>query len=146
MKKMAKRILAPIDGREESEAIVPIVRALARGDGSTVRLLRVYPVPEHVVGPHGRTIAYSDQEMARLTNEGHEGFAHIEAELGHVPVASVVRFGDAREEILLEAEAFGADLIALVGSKDGRVRSVFAPGIAERIAHEAPIPTLVLRP
>ena len=67
---MAKRILTPIDGREQSETIVPVVAALARGAGSTVRLLRVFPVPEHVIGPYGRTIAYVDQEMARLTAEG----------------------------------------------------------------------------
>ena len=69
---MTKRILTPIDGREQSAAIVPVVAALARGAGSTVRLLRVFPVPEHVIGPYGRTIAYVDQEMARLTAEGHE--------------------------------------------------------------------------
>src|SRR6516162_1489489 len=53
---MAKRILTPIDGSEESTAIVPTVAALARGGGSTVRLLKVFPVPEHVVTPDGRTV------------------------------------------------------------------------------------------
>ena len=42
---MAKRILAPIDLREDHEAIVPVVAALARDTGATVRLLRVVPVP-----------------------------------------------------------------------------------------------------
>lgn len=142
---MAKRILAPLDDRERNEAIVPIVRALAREHGAIVRLLRVFPVPERVVGTHGRTIAYSDQEMERLTNEGREDFARIEAELDGVPVETVVRFGDAREEILLEAEAFGADLIALATSRVGRVLSALAPGVAERVARDASIPALVLR-
>src|SRR5207247_9594015 len=68
---MTKRILAPIDGREQSEAIVPVVAALARGAGSAVRLLRVFPVPEHVIGPYGRTIAYVDLAKALLPVEGH---------------------------------------------------------------------------
>jgi len=67
---MTKRILAPISAEERSEAVVPLVAALARETGATVRLLRVFPVPERIVGDHGRTVAYVDQEMARLTGEG----------------------------------------------------------------------------
>src|SRR5262249_31799985 len=96
---MAKRILAPIDGREESTTIVPVVAALARGAGSTVRLLKVFPIPERVMGPHGRTVAYVDQEMARLTALGLDELAHVEAELEGIPVERVVRFGEPAEEI-----------------------------------------------
>jgi len=142
---MAKRILTPIDGREQSETIVPVVAALARGAGSTVRLLRVFPVPEHVIGPYGRTIAYVDQEMSRLTAEGLDQLAHVEAELAGIPVERVVRFGDPAEEIRLEAEAFNADLVALATTRRSRLGRVLAPGVAERVAREAPVPTLVLR-
>ncbi len=142
---MAKRILTPIGAGEHSEAIVPIVRALAQGAGSTVRLLRVFPVPDRVVGSHGRTVAYSDQEMARLTAEGLDDLGRIEAQLDGIPVESVVRFGDTAEEILLEAEAFDADLIALASPGRGRLRSALAPGVAERVARKAPVPTLTLR-
>jgi len=142
---MAKRILTPIDGREQSETIVPVVAALARGAGSTVRLLRVFPVPEHVIGPYGRTIAYVDQEMSRLTAEGLDELAHVEAELAGIPVERVVRFGKPAEEIRLEAEAFNADLVTLATTRRSRLGSVQAPGVAERVAREAPGPTLVLR-
>ena len=118
---MTKRILTPIDGRVESEAIVPVVAALARGAGSTVRLLRVFPVPEHVVGPYGRTIAYVDQEMARLTAEGMDELAHI------------------------EAEVFNADLVTLATTRRSRLGSAIAPGVAERLEQDAKVPTLVLR-
>jgi nucleotide-binding universal stress UspA family protein len=142
---MAKRILTPIDGREESERIVPVVAALARGAGSTIRLLRVFPVPEHVTDQSGRTIAYVDQEMSRLTAEGLEQLAHVEAELEGLPVERVVRFGEPADEIRLEAEAFDADLVALAGDRTGRLQSLLRPGVAERVAREAAVPTLVLR-
>src|SRR5213594_286524 len=142
---MTKRILTPIDGREQSEAIVPVVAALARGAGSTVRLLRVFPVPEHVIGLYGRTIAYVDQEMARLTAEGMDELAHIEAELDGIPVERVVRFGEPAEEIRLEAEAYNADLVTLATSRRSRLGSALRPGVAERVVQEAPVPTLVLR-
>jgi len=142
---MAKRILAPIGGHRESEAIVPVVAALARGAGATVRLLRVFPVPELVTGPRGQTIAYVDQEMARLTAEGMDELAHVEAELEGIPVERVVRFGEPAAEIELEAEAFDADLVALAASRRSRLGSALAPGVAERVARAAAVPTLVLR-
>ena len=141
---MAKRILAPINGRPDSELIVPVLSNLAHGAGAVVRLLRVFPVPEHIVGRHGRTISYVDQEMSRLTAEGLKDLEPIEAALHDVPVETVVRFGDAAEEIVLEAEAFDADLIALGTGRRGRVRRAFAPDVADRVAATATTPTLVL--
>jgi nucleotide-binding universal stress UspA family protein len=142
---MTKRILAPISAEERSEAVVPLVGALARETGATVRLLRVFPVPERIVGDHGRTVAYVDQEMARLTSEGLDELARVETSLPGVPVERVVRFGDLEEEILVEAEVFGADLIALTANKRNRLLNVIAPDIAERVAGKSPIPAVVLR-
>jgi universal stress protein A len=142
---MAKRILTPIDSGDTGEAIVPVVAALAREAGSTVRLLRVLPVPKQVTGNHGRIVAYVDQEMERLTAEGLDDLHRVEAELTGVPVETVVRFGEPAEEIVLEAEAFDADLIALGAGHASRLRSALSPGIAERVARTAPIPTLTLR-
>lgn len=141
---MAKRILAPIGTDERSDTIAPVLAGLAHGAGATVRLLRVFPIPEHVVGPHGRVIAYTDQEMARLTAEGLDDLLRIEAQLDGVPVESVVRFGEADEEIVLEAEAFDADLIALATDRPGRLRRAFAPGVTDRVVEQTPVPTLVL--
>jgi nucleotide-binding universal stress UspA family protein len=142
---MTKRILAPIDARERRATIVPVVLALAHGGGSTVRLLKVFPVPNRVIGPRGETIAYADQEMARLTAEGLDDLRRIETELAGIPVESVVRFGKPADEIVLEAEAFDADLIALATSNRGRLRRALVSGVAERVARKAPVPTLVLR-
>jgi nucleotide-binding universal stress UspA family protein len=142
---MAKRILVPVDAHERHEAVVPIVAALARDAGSTVRLLRVFPIPERVIGPLGRTVAYVDQEMARLTSEGLDDLHGIETEMAGVPVESVVRFGEPAEEITLEAEAFDADLIALTAERTGRLGSVLSPGLADRVARAADVPTLTLR-
>jgi nucleotide-binding universal stress UspA family protein len=142
---MAKRILVPLDNTESSEEIIPVVAALASGAGSSVRLLRVEPVPEQVVGPYGRTIAYVDQQMDRLTAEGLRDLGRSEGQFAGVPVESTVRFGDTVEEILLESEAFDADLIALVTSNRSGLRSALSPDVAERVMRKAPMSALVLR-
>jgi len=142
---MAKRILVPLDGEERSEAIVPLVAAVARHAGATVRLLRVYPVPERVEGAHGRTVEYVDQAMARLTAEGQEDLARDGARLTGVPVEAVVRFGEPTDEIAREAESFAADVIALTEPARSRLRRLLNPGLAERVARETGLPTLVLK-
>jgi nucleotide-binding universal stress UspA family protein len=139
-----KRILLPLGGREAGEAVMPVVGAVARGAGAVVRLLRVFPVPENVVGTHGRVVAYADQEMERLTAEGLEGLEVAEAELDGIPVERAVRFGEPTEEILLEADAFGADLIA-VSDRGHWLRRALVPGVAEQVSRKAEVPVLTLR-
>lgn len=143
---MAKRILVPLRERETDEAIVPLVGAVARETGATIRLLRVFPVPHHVVGPDGRTIAYVDQEMDRLTRQGAVDLeATAEIHLAGVPVETAVRFGDPAEEIVIEADAFSADLIALGATLRSRLGKALVPGVADKVTEKAKVPTLVLR-
>lgn len=141
---MAKRILVPLDGDERSEGIVPLVAAVARDGGATVRLLRVYPVPERMEGEYGRTVEYVDQAMSRLTSEGRDDLAREEARLSGVPVEAVVRFGDTAEEIAQEAEAFEADVIAMTEAPR-RLRRLLTGTLAERVARATSVPTLVLK-
>jgi nucleotide-binding universal stress UspA family protein len=141
---MTKRILVPLDGRETSEAIVPIVAALAGTSGAIVRLLRIFPEPSHVVTPQGWMVATMDHEMARLESRALADFAPSETQLAGLPVETVVRYGKAVEEIALEAEAFGADLIALTGGRRGRLRSALVPGVAQQLQTRTDTPTLVL--
>jgi nucleotide-binding universal stress UspA family protein len=145
MKTMPKRILVPLDDHESSESITTIVAALAAESGASVRLLHVAPVPELVMGPYGRTVAYVDQQMTRATEDGLRDLARVEEQFVGVPVESNVRFGDPVEEILLEAEAFDADLIALAAPRRGRLRTALSSGVAEQVVYKAPIPALVLR-
>ena len=82
--------------------------------------------------------------MARLTIAGLTRLNTIQARLDGVPVESVVRFGDPAEEILLEAESYGADLLALTAHDPGLL-GLFVPGVAERVARKANVPVLLLR-
>ena len=143
---MAKRILVPLDGSESAEAAAILAADLARGSGGDVRLLQVHPVPEHRVSNTGRVVAYANQEMDRLNAEGRDYLETVEARLGPVPAQSVVRFGEPAREILVEAEAFDADLIVLTASRRGWLERLTGGGLGQKLLHTSPVPVVLVRP
>ena len=142
---MAKRILVPLDGSETAEAAAILAGDLARSSGGQVRLLQVRPVPEHRVSTAGRVVAYADQEMERLSAEGRDYLETVETRLGPVPTEAIVRFGEPEEEILVEAEAFDADLIVVTAEKRGWLGRLAGRGLGERLLQDSPVPVALVR-
>lgn len=140
---MAKRILVPLDQSPTAEMVIPLVADAARGGGGSVRLLHVAPVPALRVTPEGRVLAYADQETKRLTAEGLDYLHTVELHLDGVPVESVVRFGDPVAEILQEAEAFGADLIAVTTAGRGGLRRMALGSVADQVFRKAEVAVLL---
>ena len=141
---MAKRILVPLDRSDVAEAVLPVVADLARSTGATIRLLHVAPIAENLVGGDGRLIAYSDQEMERLEAEGLDHLRAASARVG-LPAECVVRFGDAADEIVREADAFHADLVAMTTTGKTGLRRALLGSVAEQVSGRAHIPVLLYR-
>ena len=142
---MAKRILVPLDRSPVAESVLPLVADLARSGGAAVRLLHVAPVPELQVDEDGRVITYADQEPARLEAEGVDYLQTVELQFDGVPVECAVRFGDPVEEILLEADAFGADLIAVTTAGRSGIKRTVLGSVAEQVFRKAEGPVLLFR-
>ncbi|HEU4367761.1 MAG TPA: universal stress protein [Methylomirabilota bacterium] len=140
---MAKRILVPLRQTQPPDSFLAAVGDLARGAGATVRLLHVAPMPGNLVNDEGRVVAYSDQEMARLDAETRDWLETIVLALDGAPIEPAVRFGEPVEEILAEADAFGADLIAMPVGPRPRLRLV--GGVAAQVYRRAGIPVALLR-
>jgi nucleotide-binding universal stress UspA family protein len=143
---MAKRILVPLDQSPTAEAVIPLVADAARGGGATVRLVHVFPVPGPLVAQDGRVVAYADQEMARLEADGLDYLRTAEARLDGVPVESAVRFGEPAQEILREAETFGADLIAVTTAGRSGISRVALGSVAETVFRKAEVAVLLFHP
>ncbi len=158
---MAKRILVPVETNERAEAIVPVVAALARAGGGTVRLLNVQPPPQTRVDEYARKLAMYAYDMGvsldgdhRVLMYGHAQEALVESEtlermrqleplLDGVSIERAVRFGDVVEEIVREAEAFDADLVAV----SQRRRPWWRPALArivDRVQARVRVPVLAL--
>jgi nucleotide-binding universal stress UspA family protein len=142
---MAKRILVPLDQSPVAEAVVPLVADVARGAQATVRLMHVAPVPENLVSHEGRTVVYADQEMSRLEAEGLDYLRAVEVHFEGAAVDSVVRFGEPLKEILLEADAFDADMVAVTPSGKGGLSRALLGSVAEQVFRKAPMAVLLYR-
>ena len=140
---MAKRILVPLDRSEHAEAVLPLVADIARSSGATVRLLNVARLPEQRLGDYGRVVAYESQEMERITFSRLDYLRGAQAHLQGVPVESVVRFGEPADEIAEEAEAFGADLVAVTEPRRGWFTRLYG-SLASGLRRKSTVPVLVL--
>jgi|KBSSwiStaDraftv2_1062776.scaffolds.fasta_scaffold28116_3 nucleotide-binding universal stress UspA family protein len=143
---MAKRFLVPVDQRPIGEPAMAIVADAARAAGGTVRLLHVAPVPELVVSPEGHTVAYADQEMSRVEAEHLDHLRRFEPVFTGVAVEAVVRFGEPAEEILDEAEAWGAEVIAVMTTCRNGVKRTLLGSVAEQLLRKAAATVLLIRP
>jgi nucleotide-binding universal stress UspA family protein len=91
-------------------------------------------------------VAYTDQEMSRLEAEHTEDLRRLESQLGGVAVETVVRFGEPAEEILQEAEAFGADVIAVMTACRSGVKRALLGSVAEQLLRKAAATVVLVRP
>ena len=140
---------------------MPVVAALARDGGGTVRLLNVQPLQRTRFDDYARrlplygydagvtlevqqrVLLYAHAHEERLESETLERLRQLEPLLDGVAVERTVRFGDVTEEIVREAEAFDADLIAV----SERRRPWWRPALArlvDRVRGRVRVPVLAL--
>jgi nucleotide-binding universal stress UspA family protein len=141
---MMKRVLVPLDDPAATEDIMSIVAMLATA-GAAVRMIHFAPVPDNVETPAGRTVAYADQEMARVEAQWavslRDTAARVQGDVDHV-----VRFGDPADEILAEAEAFGADTVVVTTGTRSCLKRTLLGSVAEAMLRRAAIGVLMYRP
>jgi nucleotide-binding universal stress UspA family protein len=142
---MAKRILVPLDEAVHAESMVSTIGMLARDAGATVRLLHVAPVPDTIVDDDGRVLAYSDQEGARLEAEALDFLHTASIGLEGVAVECRVRFGDPVVQILEDAAAWDADLIAMATRGRGAIERALLGSVAEQVFRKAPTAVTLYR-
>jgi len=134
---MAKRILVPLDEAVRAEGMIEELATLSRGSGAVVRLLHVASTPDNIVDEDGRVLAYADQEAARLEAAALDYLRRIATTFGSVTVECAVRFGDPAEQILEDADAWDADLIAMATRGRRCIGRVLLGSVAEQVFSKA---------
>ena len=142
---MAKRILVPLDKAVQAESMVEAVGALARSTGAAVRLLHVAPRPESITDDYGHVLIYADQESARLEAEAVDYLHAASIGLEDVALELGVRYGDPVEQILEEAQAWNADLIAMATRGRSGIGRALIGSVAEQVFRKAPMAVTLYR-
>jgi nucleotide-binding universal stress UspA family protein len=140
---MFRKIMVPLDGSDEAEAILPYVSRIASGMDLAVALLSVMDrgAMEMRESYYSRLFERAEQEAkGRLHNAAHQ------LQQDGVRTEELVISGRADAEITEAADRIGCNLIAM----STRGRSLLGRGIlgsvADRVVHTARIPVLTVTP
>jgi nucleotide-binding universal stress UspA family protein len=137
---MFARILVPLDGSVLAEAILPQVTELATLHGAEIILLRV--ALAHTFPGTNQTVA---QVQAIHAAEAYLGGVVEGLLTDGIKARTVVRYGHAADEILDQAEAGCADLIAMSTHGRSGVRRWMLGSVAEKVLRAATVPVLLVR-
>jgi len=150
---MFKHILVPLDGSKVGEAALPVVDKLcdkmASGTKVDITLLGVITLLRHwvVVGEASAPVSYTEDELG-LIKQRVMDYLKTTGEAvtcRGVVVNTVVRSGNAAEEILKAAEELQADLIAMSTHGRSGLRRLAFGSITDKVLHGASVPVLMVR-
>ena len=140
---MIEKILVPLDGSEQAEAILPYVSTLAMGLGIPILLLSVLDRGSLGIGRSYYSKLYETAE-AGARNRLHD-VAHRLAQEG-VDALEMVAAGKSAKEIIKTADQQGCGLIAM--STHGRnafVRGILG-SVTDEVLHSSHVPVLAITP
>ncbi len=140
-----KKIVSAVDGSEQSTHAAQHAIDLARLSGGSVSLITVVRPPEGWWGLEGappspealaRAVAAGQREILDKVMEG------IDA--AGVQVETTEELGDPTAAIIAHCEAVSADLLVIGRRGAGLVERVILGSVADRLAHHAPCPVLIV--
>jgi nucleotide-binding universal stress UspA family protein len=150
---MFKHILVPLDGSKVGEAALPIIdhlcENLAKGTKVEITLLGVMTILRHwvVVGEASAPISYTEEEL-NLIKQRASNYLDTTAQTVKrkgVTVNTMVRTGNAADEIHKVADEINADLIAMSTHGRSGLRRLAFGSITDKVLRETRVPVLMVR-
>jgi nucleotide-binding universal stress UspA family protein len=143
------KVLVPLDGSKESEAVIPYIEDLASRLGAEVTFLQVVAVLYHVYvsGDAPAQVPYTEEEMKPLKASAKSYLEKVSSGLKGKGVTTKheVRVGGAGHEIIKLADEINADVVAMsTHGRSGVGRWVFG-SVAEKVVRSGNTPVLLVR-
>ncbi len=130
---MLSKLLVPLDGTPESEAVLPLVRWMAEAAHTRLVLLRVAKATDGgLAAAMERATDYLQQQARGVEHTG-------------VTVEVVTAAGDPAQVIVEQATAAGADAIAMATHGRSGIDRLMAGSVAEGLVRLSPVPVLLVR-
>jgi nucleotide-binding universal stress UspA family protein len=138
----SRSILVPLDGSPHASAALDRAIALAESSGARLTLLHVIEPPQ--LPPVGGFYV-----AGLMTPESEdEAEALLDRAADRVPdgirIATIVRRGDAAEEILRRVDAACHDLVVMGSRGHGALRSLLHGSASRAVLHRCLVPVIVL--
>ena len=150
---MFSRVMVPLDGSKVGEAALPVIERLvdklAPGTKVEVILIGVITLLRHwvVVGEASAPVSYTDEEL-RLIKERVAAYLDktgASLRTKRVNVSTIVRTGNAADEILKAVEETKADLVAMSTHGRSGLRRLAFGSITDKVLRHSPVPVLTVR-
>ena len=125
---MFSKILIPLDGSDGAAGAIAPARTIAKATGASIQLLNVHDGPTST-----EVTLHLAQVAAELTAIG-------------IAVETSTRTGSPATEIIAEAVASGADVIAMATHGRSGLSRAFLGSVAESVLGASPVPVLLFRP
>lgn len=141
------RILIATDGSPHSEAAIDTVLGRPWPEGTSVRVVTAapypYPLATYQFTPEQPLAAVDEQSKQQARSIADAAAARLR-ERGFA-VDAVVREGDARVEIVLEASEWNADLVVVGSHGYTGLRKLLLGSVAQHVVSNAPCSVEVVR-
>jgi nucleotide-binding universal stress UspA family protein len=142
------RILIATDGSPHSEAAIDTVRGRPWPEGTSVRVVTAanypYPLATYQWYAPEQALAAFDEQSKQQARSIAEAAATRLRERGF-SVEAVVREGDARVEIVMEASDWNADLVIVGSHGYTGLRKLLLGSVAQYVVSHAPCSVEVVR-
>jgi len=145
------KMLVPLDGSKDSEAVIPYVEKIAAKLGIEVILTQMVAQAYHVYAGGGggvTEIPYTVEEMEPLKASAEDYLKKVTDELQEkgITVNTQVRFGAVADEIIKLADEIGVDLVTMsTHGRSGISRWAFG-SVTDRVMRSGNTPVMVVRP
>jgi nucleotide-binding universal stress UspA family protein len=150
---MFERVLVPLDGSKVGEAALPVIEQLvaklAAGTKVEVTILGVITLLRHwvVVGEASAPVSYTEDEMKLIRQRIADYLTTTGESLKKrgVVIKTMVRSGNAADEILKAVDETNADLIAMSTHGRSGLRRLAFGSITDKVLHGSHVPVLMVR-
>ena len=144
---MFKRILVPLDGSSRAEQALPVAARLARASNGSIVLTQIANFPMDYGGGYTQAPLLTEQVIETELDNVDAYLKKIATSelLAGISIKTEAMFGQPLQDILSVVESKRVDLIVMCSHGRTGLKRWALGSVAQALAHQSPVPLLVLR-
>ena len=144
MSDLFNKILVPYDGSNYADKALDIACRFSKDYGSKVRVLHVIDASHAWVIIGGITLSFEEKLVSEAKKLLSKAIEYARKNYG-ITIEEKLRIGHPANDIIEEAEEWGADLIIIGAKGISGLKRLLLGSVAEAVAHHANCNVLIVR-